>query len=223
MPINFIIGFVGRQGSSYLEGLIDSHPDAQCLGELMVVPEAAADRLAFIDRTVHSTTAKATGFKLAMEHVVANPGVIGFLERHEYRAIILQRHNKVDQFISMKLAKENSSWRSDFGEYKIHQITIDPEELLSEIQDFTMRDEYIDDALKRLPSIKLFYEDLISGAGIQKSLEFLDLRPMALTSRYKRQRQYPRRETVANYDEMVRYFSGTQIGNFFLSEEQWPR
>ena len=63
----FVIGFVGRVGSSHLEGLLNSHPEVQCRGEILSrmqlenSRETCRERL---DRLVHSSPKTASGFKL---------------------------------------------------------------------------------------------------------------------------------------------------------------
>ncbi|NYZ11420.1 hypothetical protein HL658_02565 [Azospirillum sp. RWY-5-1] len=218
MDLKFVIAFIGRQGSSYLEGLLHSHPDAQCHGELLAY-SGIGDRLfEHVESHVHTSGKSASGFKLALQHITAYPEIVEFMKIHGYKVIRLYRDNKLDQYISMRLAQINSSWRSDFGEYTVHTLSIDPDDLESEITLFRENDLILEKGLAGFPQIQLSYEELTKPNGHTVCLDFLGLSHCPLNSPFRRQRRLTRRETIQNYDSLVERFAGTEIARYFSPE-----
>lgn len=212
----FVIAFVGRQGSSYLEGLINRHPDAQCLGEILtpkIIPNGVE---LFLRERVQSSGKLASGFKLSLYHSIDHPEVIPIIKKHNYKCIVLTRENKLDQYISMKLASVNNSWRSDYGEYKKNSIEINEEEFIRAVNDFYLADDKVIKMVQGMDALHMTYEELVAENGYKLALEFLELRNIDLTSPFKRQRKGSQMEVVENYRYLFNKFLGTELEKFFL-------
>ena len=216
----FVIGFIGRVGSSYLEGLLNSHPDVQCEGEILSewqmknTQDSCRERL---DRLVHGSDKSASGFKLALAHVQAHPDIADIMREHEYRVIHLTRRNRVDQYISMRLAQLNGIWRSDAGTYEIHSFSADPQQLNASVQSFKQNDLRLLDLLSGLPFITVTYEDLIADTWRDEILPVLGVRHGEMESPFSRQRCATRqRDALENYDALARHFEGTDLQSYFV-------
>jgi hypothetical protein len=211
----FAIGFLGRQGSSYLEGLLNSHPDAQCLGEIIALKDPSEEIAPYLRRTVHNVDVASSGFKLPLLHLQGNPELLPFLKENDYKIIILSRENKLDQLVSFILAGSNNSWRSDFGEYKTNSIVVNAADFESYVKVSYEADAELERTLAGLPTMHMTYEELISPHGYMPALDFLNLRKVELNSPFNRQRKGSQRDVILNYDELVRHFSGTELSKYF--------
>lgn len=207
MPKFFVIAFVGRTGSSYLEALLDSHPDAQCFGEV-ILPGAFADNsaagiAAFLDKKIHTTDLKASGFKLPLGAIETPPGIFDVMTAKDYRVIHITRRDKLDQYLSMQLAIKNSAWRSDYGRYSTQRIRIDTKDMLRYIERFATLDRQIAEMTAAFPYLHVEYEDILANQAIPNVLDFLGLSRHPLTSKYERQRSLSQGESIENYDEVT--------------------
>lgn len=216
MTTFFTIAFVGRSGSSFLQGLIDNHPDAQCLGELFWDKSASTETI--LDNSVHSTFGiSASGFKLGNMHAIEFPEVRKILEKYKYKAIHLTRENRVDQYISMVLAMKNNMWRCDAGDYRIHDFLADASHMEKFLGLMEEHDELIRDFIGDLPVLDLSYESLVKEDGYYPVLDFLGLERQPLVSEFKRQRSNSsQRKAILNYDDMVHHFADTSFAKHFV-------
>jgi hypothetical protein len=219
MALYFVIAFVGRSGSSYLEGLLNSHPDAQCLGEILW-PGADPRNVGrstseFLDIAVHSAKEPVSGFKFGHLHIRGHPEVRAILRDKQYRVIHLTRQNRVDQYISMKLAMINNAWRSDYGSWTQCSFRADPADMQEKFKIMEDDDAFIAEFTEGLPTIKLTYEELIKPLGYYPVLDFLGLSRRELHSPFERQRTGTQRDAMENYDDIAAHFAGTPMGRHF--------
>jgi hypothetical protein len=210
----FAIAFVGRSGSSYLQGLLDDHPDARCMGELFWDKSAGIAEI--LDRQVHSADhLTASGFKLGNMHIIEYPEARNILFDRNYSAIHLTRENRVDQYISMVLAMQNDSWRSDAGDYTTQEFEADPAHMEKFLGLMESHDVVIGEFLEGLQVLRMSYEELLRD-GCGRALDFLGLRHVPLTSPFKRQRATNgQRQAILNYDQMALHFAGTRFAPHF--------
>ena len=229
----FIIAFVGRQGSSYLEGLIDSHPDAVCSGELF--SPAAATRRGFwatlkgepktfirsgttdveqyLVREVHKSKAKAIGFKLPLYSMREHPSLVPALRAHNYKVLLLTRENLLDQYISMRLAQENHAWTSQQGSWMVRRFVGDIEDAEKRFAVWEQENAETRAMVEGLPTLPLVYERL--DAQMPDVLNFLGLPQAPTKSKYTRQRQGTQETALRNYAEMKAHFSTTRWAGMF--------
>ncbi|RWM29465.1 hypothetical protein [Mesorhizobium sp.] len=233
-PTFFAIVFVGRQGSSYLQGLIDSHPDATCEGELFS-PTARflADLLrrrtisfrnsrqrdvaSYLEKRLHKKDSSVIGFKMPYMSLVEHPDAKKAFEAFGYRVIRLSRDNLLDQYISFKLATINSAWRSDRGSIKITHFKAEPADVEETFQKWTKWDSELSQMVANLPNLHVTYEELVDGSGVSRSLEFLNLRKVSLHSPFKRQRSGSQSDIIENYAELKGHFAQTEWARHFVA------
>lgn len=216
----YIIGFVGRSGSSYLEGLINSHPEAQCLGELFCSNgQYVSSGLPLSDflRDIHSVDRQASGFKLALIHLRQFPRLRSIMLTEGYKVIISRRDNKVNQYISMRLAQINGSWRSDMGSFKQHSFVADPKHMKRFLHKFANDDAGVLKFVAELQQLVIPYEEITHANTHEKISSFLGLSSTLMESIYTRQRQNTsQRDALENYDELAEYFSRTRWSSHFV-------
>lgn len=223
----FAIACVGRVGSSFLESLIDSHPDASCFGEIVSHPPvslgSAAEVATFLDRTLQAALTPVSGFKLPFFSLPLPEGIMTTLSERGFRFVHIQRKNKFDQYLSMRLAQVNNAWRSDTGSYGVDRIHIEPEEALRHIAGFSSLEIQIPEQIgSAFPYHPVSYEDVVSGDALPGLLDFLGLTRRPLTSVYQRQRRTSQRDAIVNYDEVATALIANGLGHLLEGEAREP-
>ena len=215
MPDRFLIAYVGRSGSSYLQGALDSHPQCTCLGEILWQHQDLEDVEAYVERSldVADKTDVALGFKFGNTHIIKYPNLRPYLLAQKFRVIHLTRLNRIEQYVYMRLAFENNSWRSDDGPWHIHTLTIELDHMDEFLNRFELHDRIIKKYFESFDTLNVTFEGLLQG-GMPRVLEFLDLPYAELVSPFKRQGGSPLRDVVRNYDELIRHLRGTPYEPF---------
>lgn len=169
----------------------------------------------FLRQHLHAGIEKAAGFKMPWLSFETFPETWDVLRRLNYRLIHLTRDNKLDQFISAKLAIANSAWRSDVGDYKVKSIAIQPSEMEVAIKHWSFQDAMLAQAVRSFPYMHMTYEELVL-VGASAALDFLGLNPCELDSPFKKQRSGRQSEVIENYDALKRQFAGSFMARYFL-------
>ena len=215
--MNFVIAFVGRSGSSYLQSLLDNHPDGRCLGEIFWSFDSDPARKPikdFLIDIVHSADKQASGFKFGNVHILKHPEVWDIMREFEYRVIHLSRRNRVDQYISMRLAQLNESWRSDQGNFNIQSFLADFEHMDFYLRLIEEHDRLIGEYVTGFPMERIAYEELVKPDGYFPALDFLGLERMSLHCPISKQRSGSQKEALLNFDEVAAYYKGTPVYEF---------
>jgi len=212
----------GRSGSTYLQHLLDSHPDVTFQGELLSPGRLAlngqdpgmegADAVGSYLASRLGNDAAVVGFKMPWDWLLVYPEVWGFLRQMKFRLIFLRRRNKVDQHLSVKLAQLNDNWDSR-SVYAEQHLEIDPDELLRGWTIFNHIDYLLERMCERFPMHAITWENLASGQGHDGLCNFLDVEPRLLQSATIRSRSLPKREVIANFDALLERFKEHPIGS----------
>jgi len=232
--IRFAIAFVGRTGSSYLKGLLHSHRDAFCAGEVFAPAPRNLGPLdsligrvkpyvhaglpvdAYLDRYIHARPVPAVGFKLPLDAMQQIPSLLPTIEACRYRIVRMTRDNLLDWYISFRLATINNAWSSDKGTYRATSFRADPAEAAAAMAAQIESDRAVAEATASLPSIHLTYEELTGGKGLDRCLDFLELPRATLKSPYRKQRSRSQRESIENYDELRVALAGSRFAQHFV-------
>lgn len=214
----FAIVCLGRVGSTYLEQMLDSHPEASCEGEILRpdrIPNASAETVrSTLDRLVHERGGCAAGFKLPLVSFAPPPGIFEVLSDRGYKLVHLYRENRLDQYISLQLAIASAAWRSTDGPYVKDAVELPPDATLANVAAFENADAKIEDMTKAFPRIALSYEQLTGSEGMAAVCEFLGLPPAVMSATISRQRQRSQRESIANYEEVANALRAAGKGHF---------
>lgn len=218
----FAIIFVGRQGSSYLEGLLDSHPDAQCQGELLnsgpdpLAREGYSTVEAYLLDRVYAGPESACGFKMPWMAFEKYPVTWKVLDKLGYSLIYLTRENKLDQYISAHLASLNDVWRSDRGDYHRMTFRADLAEAKAWFSGMEFKEAMLEQAIRGFPHLCMTYESLTQPEGYLPVLDFLGLERLSLSSPYHKQRHGRQCDIIENYAEMKTAFADSPWMNCFV-------
>src|SRR5687768_9238795 len=145
MQTYFAIVAIGRCGSTYLERLLDSHPQITCLSEVFNQSGAypvgsERDAAAFIKSRLFGEARGVLGFKFPWQNRQENPGVLGAIRAMDFRLIHLRRRNRLDQYLSLALAQHNNVWGAQ-GAYPEQTIALDPDLMVNYFQVWNEIDE----------------------------------------------------------------------------------
>ncbi|TPK96391.1 hypothetical protein FJ934_09600 [Mesorhizobium sp. B2-4-12] len=228
----FVIAFVGRQGSSFLQGLLNSHPDATCLGELFspsasrrgikaffrkepqpFIHSGEPDISRYLERRIHRLSGQAVGFKLPLYSMQQHPDIVPALKAFGYKVLLVTRENLLDQFISMRLAQINNAWRSDLGEFKARSFVADPDDAKRRFVQWEQENAETAAAVAGLPAFHVTYEQI--KESLPQVFDFLGLPPAETRSPFQRQRTWSRSEAVENFAELAAHFATTRWAGFF--------
>lgn len=162
--------------------------------------------------------AQAIGFKLMYGQAGAHPDVMAYAAEHSVRLVHLIRRNGLDVLVSRLCAVQRGVFHST-GEQDLPpvRVRIDPESVAATLARY---DREIERARRRfsrlgLPYAEFFYEDLCRDAA-RSVLDFLSVDPQPLRSRLRKINGGPRRNLVANYDEVAAALGSTRFAHFLL-------
>jgi len=235
----FFIIFQGRSGSSYLQGLLDTHLDISCKGEIFDLdkekllnkelerdPKYKGVSTRKVLENIFSQPVMASGFKFKyLEQVELYPEVWQYLfeRRDKIKVILLSRINLIKTAISLqnrvRLTNEgrDPNIRKDSGFY-IGKLNLDIKLAIRYIKRRKERDCELNKLVEDFKYVlKINYEDLLykRDETLKKVLEFLEV------SVYLDLKEYTRKitpddikEAVENYDDLVEALKGTEFEKY---------
>jgi hypothetical protein len=214
----FVIVAMGRTGSTMLTGMLDSHPQIECRGELFKpggeFQHSGLSRRPYLERAAYLTNAPVKGFKMPFDWILDHPGIFDDLLALGYRVIRLTRVSPVEQFASALLAQKNNAWNSE-EPYAAQSIEIDPWNFLTFLGTASLANVAMDRMTAQFQRLYLTYESLGDAQTRASLLRFLGVAQHALTTSTVRSRVVPLQEAVTNYQELVRFFSGGPYAELF--------
>ena len=224
---DFILLTTGRSGSTYLDSLLDSHPDIHSASELLgtspIAPgdperelEEAFERIA----AARAKTDKPVfGFKLPWAILKQGSTLPLALFERGTRCVALHRKNRLDKLVSLKLAQLNGpwSWRSR-EHYEQQRLVINIPEMLAMLSGFERADEILMEMSRGWPRVVSSYEAIVADPDSPWVQDFLGVPIRPLVAQTLRARTGTLRETICNYDEVAAALAGTPYARF-LDEE----
>lgn len=136
---------------------------------------------------------------------------------HDLRVIHIQRANKLEMLLSLRLAGLSEAWNSTAGEYLSDGVVLDPEECERFFVATEQREQACVELFANHPALAVSYDDLASDteacmAGVQ---EFLGVPVARLSSPLKKQGQRAVAEVISNFAELKTHFCGTEWEQLF--------
>jgi len=211
---------MGRTGSTFLVGLLNSHPEIECQGEI-ISPHGrfskadGLNRRQFLKQQAYETGKPIKGFKMPFDWVMGQAGVFEDLRHLGYRAIRLNRKNRLEWFISSKLAGANSDYSSQ-QEYKNQSIEVSPWEFLHFLGYVDCANKMLDNMINGFDTLPATYEVLSEPRTHEQLTAFLGVQPYPLTPQTVRSRTKPLNEVISNYEELAAFFRSTPYAHM------WP-
>lgn len=209
----FAIVCMGRTGSTLLGGLLDSHPEIECRGELFgsqfgYVEHPGISRKEFLEHHAYVTDLPIRGFKMPLDWVFNHPGIFDDFKALGYKIIRLDRRNALEHLVSIKLAQINTDW-SSARHYTVQKTRVTPLELYNFIGARNAYNVVLDKFSEPLPNAHFPYEDLLKPNSQEQILRFLGASGHALTTRTMRQRSGTLADSIENFSELSAELSRT--------------
>jgi LPS sulfotransferase NodH len=182
----------------------------------------------YLQRVFDQSECDAVGFKYMYDQIPRSPEVLLHAAATRTRIVHLVRRNLLDTVISAKLALRSGIFHQSTDDRprippwapakpRASTITIEPRELMSELQRLTRERRRMRAWLRltRTPFIEVEYETLALGPdGFGEVLDFLRLPGRdanRLNSSLKKLRRAPREAVVENLDEIEATLAGTRF------------
>jgi len=232
----YIVTALGRDGSSWLGGLIQDHPTVKVRwdGELLMMdgsikPTSGIKAAVILDEKTYNknNSCVASGLKLTPWMLWRPPkdrfpvasGVVDYLRAltPTLRVIHLERRNYLRSYVSRKVAGETGIWQirsKEKSHYRRPQVKITRQELLNRVR--YRKDSYAN--LRKLfanhPSLSVTYEDLRQGRDktLRGVYQFLGLDSGSLPENALQKQEYRSlRESISDYDQLKKSFIGSPL------------
>lgn len=227
----FVLLADGRTGSTWLELLLDRHPDVVCEWEMLhgsLIDHSLCFSEKFpahLDKTVWRKYSgfAAVGFRLLYEQCATpdsdrtsfRPEVFRYFATQALFVVHLVRRNVLNKLLSRKLAQRFQI----FGgrPYPPTTLDISPDELRHEIERQARFLQAIAGQLDQQPTIAIYYEDLCANTTrhLDVIFRFLGVRSVPVAVDFPKQRVRPQNEYIANYMELKAAFVDTPHGWMF--------
>jgi len=227
----------GRSGSNLLQYLLGSHPQITMFGELFhpdrVVPRIDQEpgddpTLDYPKQSIRSIEEylvqrldnhnQVVGFKMPWDWLLVYPETWAAFFSLGFRLLYLRRRNKVDQYLSMRLARENSNWLS-VDTYKNQRLHVHPLELHAYWAISQRTDSWLENMCARAPVIEVAYEDIVNMDQQDDILDFLGVAHIRLIPHTIRSRTKTKAEVIENYDSLLEYFRGHPLEQQLLARD----
>jgi len=224
----YVLFLVARVGSTYLTSLLNSHPNITAEGEALrdLEEEGAEVQLRwareFLNPPLVSRNA-AMGFNVKLVHLVDPAAFAQLLQEQECKIIHLQRRNRIKAVVSRlngrRLYKQTGMWGLFDESERPGAFHVDPEEF----DEFLKHRERVDAELENyvdtlaLPTLKLFYEDLLADedAFLDGVFSFLDVPAKLVEGQTLKITSDDLREVILNFDEIRGNYVGTKYEAMF--------
>ena len=236
----FIILSSQRSGSTYLQMLLNSHPDIFAGGEIFnnnprhpieienitqsLVDIKDSDPEKYLNHYfLHSTErpVNCIGFRLFYDHGRGRREVIWSVLKNipDFRIIHLQRKNQLKQFVSLKLAETTSHWlrRASEKPFEYEPIPLDIRECKRYFRRQQRKKERAVLFFDNTERLDIFYEDLAEDPKSEtgRVLSFLGLNPAELSCDIGKQNFQSLTKTIANYHELKNQLKDTDWEYYF--------
>lgn len=218
----FSIVSLGRSGSTFLGRLLDSHQQMRCFGEVFRPGEiySSSDKTLrrFVEEDLHDPSSNSIGFKMPWDSIIAYPEIFALFLELNFKLIFLIRHNKFDQYLSMKMAQITGNWDS-VEKYDHDPIYINPDEAIDYIRYFIFSDESLNLLCKKFTRLDVSYEEISAGRRYEDLQTFLGVDQTGLKPQTIRSRSVPRSVAISNYDQVEEALKAAGMAHYLDEPE----
>jgi LPS sulfotransferase NodH len=128
--------------------------------------------------------------------------------QEDIRIIHIKRKNKLDSYLSRRLAEQSGVWNSTTGSYNVDKIHLDFEDCLKYFQNTEAFENKFDQMFKKHPVITIYYEDMVRDTSqtVSSILTFLGLNMERLSSPLTKQNRREAASLISNYQQLREQF-----------------
>jgi LPS sulfotransferase NodH len=224
----FIILGRSRTGSNFLKGLLNSHTDIVCYGELFRGSDREDqnkyDAIKFLDTNVwygYPKKFKAVGFKIFYYHSHKGQNQKlwkRILNDRSIKVLHITRKNMLNTLLSRYKAGVSDKWANTKGSSEKNiQFNIPYSEAVKDFQWTKRLEQEYRVKLKNHKVFEIVYEDLEKDANkiMNEVQKFLGMEIQKLAPSTFKQRSSSIRDSIENYDELKKRFKGSKWESFF--------
>jgi hypothetical protein len=241
--IRAIILTTQRTGSTFLVGCLRSHPQINCITELLVGAHLEPPALVRSSRTwtkaarflmaggwyptramrrFYSSSDKPVSIFKTMYNQISNPLTQGYLTRNkDIHVLHLRRHNLLKMHVSQLLMpkKRNAIWEPHTTEpLPPVSIHVDPAAALEQMRKARLTYQHFEDVFADHRRLPVVYEDMIENQRLRPSegrriCEFFGIEAHPMQSSFIKLNPESLQLMVTNYDELAEVISGTEFAD----------
>lgn len=224
----FVLFLVGRVGSTYLTGLLNSHPQILALSEELrfLEEDGAGAQLEWADKFLTPPLVgreKVRGFNVKLVHTVDQQAFGQLLEDKGCKILHLKRRNRVKAVISringQRLYDKTGMWGLFDESNRMQQLTVDLEQFDEYIKHREKMDRQMEEYCRslKLPLLILYYEDLLRDENgfLNNIFEFLEVDPYPVKGSTLKITSDDLSKAIANFTELRARYEGTEYEMMF--------
>jgi hypothetical protein len=242
-PIRAIILTTQRTGSTFLVGCLQSHPDINCITELLVGAHLEPPGFLRTSRTgtkaarflmsggwfptramrrFYASSDKPVSIFKAMYNQVSVPWTLRYLTRNtDIHVLHLSRRNLLKMHVSQLLmpTRRNRIWEPHTTE-PLPPVTtrVDPAAAVEQMRKAQLAYQHFEDLFKAHRRLSVVYEDLIENQRLRPSegrriCDFFRIADHPMQSSLIKMNPESLQAMVTNYDELAAAISRTEFAN----------
>jgi hypothetical protein len=224
----FVLFLVGRVGSTYLTGLLNSHPQILALSEELRHLEEKGSKVQlewahqFLGPPLVGRV-KVRGFNVKLEHIVEPQGFAKLLIEKRCKIIHMQRRNRVKAVISringQRLYKKTGMWGLFDESNRMQPLTVNLEQFDEYLKHRENMDRQMEEYCNNLPLplLSIYYEDLLRDEKefLSRVFHYLDVAPCALKGKTLKITNDDLSKAITNFEELRGRYVGTEYELMF--------
>lgn len=239
--VRAIILTTQRTGSTFLVRALNSHPQIECAGEILIgapdtrkgpyrgpFPRKLVKAARFVTsrawlpasrmhRFFSGGTAPVRVFK-AMYNQLANPIARRYLQDNkDIKVLHLERHNLLKMHVSQLLMHQREKVQTR-EPLPVVQVRVDPEDALARMRESRALHQRFEQLFAGHDRLRLTYEELIDGQTVRadtasRICDFLGVEDRSMTSALVKVNSDSLRDIVSNYNELEAALLQTEFEN----------
>ena len=226
--VRFVILFPGRAGSSYLNTMLERHPDIEMKGEMLGALrwEGSERQLEWTARFLRGpivSRQSAYGFKTKLRDIYDPPAFGDILRANDARVIELTRANDIKHAVSRinarRLHERTGRWNREPGDPPLEPAPITPEDFDFHLGKVESEKADIHTFVEQLglPSLTITYEDLLGSlqATVEQLFAFISVRSIPVVGRTQKNTDDNLARAVTNLGELREHYRGTRFEAMF--------
>ncbi len=137
--------------------------------------------------------------------------------QEDIKIVHLKRRNKLESYLSLRLAEQSGSWSSTKGPYDVDTVHLEFDDSLNYFQQAEALEKKFDLMFKKHPVLTIYYEDMIrdTSDAVGALQTFLGLSREQLSSPLTKQNRRETASVISNYQQLKEQFNDYKWLEYF--------